>query len=145
MSTNEGRHLLFIFFCWLDLLLSGANFSSHQGRLVELEITNSIYYNGTWALMTRLASKYLQCYFNDIDKTKLISLARNTILLGISSKVTIKLTTILLEIDKEEKLILEFEIIIDIRIKQLLIKKLLSTTSSGRTFQYKRWHEKMIS
>ena len=95
--------------------------------------------------MTQLASKYLQCYFNDIDKTKLISLARNTILLGISSEVTIKLTTILLEIDKEEKLILEFEIILDIRINQLLIEQLLSTSSSGRTFQYKRRHEKIIS
>jgi len=85
-----------------------------------------------------LHPKIYVAYFNDIDNTKLISLGRNTILLGISSKVTIKLTTILLEIDKEEKLILEFEIILDIRIKQLLFEQLLSTASSGRTFQYKR-------
>jgi hypothetical protein len=60
-----------------------------------------------------------------------------------SDKIPIQ--TILPEINEEGKIILEPKTILETRIKSCEIEQLLSTSSNGRTYQWKRRHGKMSS
>jgi hypothetical protein len=61
----------------------------------------------------------------------------------INNKILVQ--TILPDINEEGKIILELETILETRIKKLRNRAITSTSSNGRTYQWKKQHGKMIS